>query len=287
MTPGPNLFVVGAAKAGTTALWRHLDAHPDVFMSKVKEPHHFSRAGLRPGQGAVKDPAAYVRLFAEGAARRYRGEASPSYLWDPDTPSKIARAAPDARIVVSLRDPVERAWSGYVMLVTIGCEPRTFPEAVEEELAGRVAVDARPPPYLARGRYAEQLERYLDVFGDALALIWFEEFTRDVRGTMVHLYDWLELDPGVALQLPSAPIVPHLEPRNGLARAILAVPGARRAGAAALSGRALRGAQRVFFHHVKPELDSAMRERLREVFADDDARLRSLVGRELPWDAAK
>jgi hypothetical protein len=284
LTPGPNLFVVGAAKAGTTSLWRHLDAHPDIFMSRVKEPHFFSRGGMHPVQVAIKDPAAYAQLFERGAKKRYRGEASPSYLWDPDTPGRIEASVEDARIIVSLRDPVERAWSNYVMASMIGTERRSFERAIEDELAGLVDPADQPPPYLHRGRYAEQLERYLDRFGDRTTVVWFEEFAQDVRATMRTVFERLGVDPRPASRLDPAPVVPHLEARNSAARAVFAVPGARRAGLALLRGRALRLAQWALLHHPKPELDHRVRARLREEFARDDDRLRALVGRSLPWD---
>ena len=131
---GPNLFVVGAVKAGTTSLWTHLDAHPDVFMSRPKEPHFFSRARM-PADQLVKDPVEYAGLFARGAALRYRGDASPSYLWDPDSPARIKEAVPDARIIISLRDPVDRAYANYLGHIREGLDPRTFRDAVRAELA--------------------------------------------------------------------------------------------------------------------------------------------------------
>ena len=104
----PNLFVVGAAKAGTTSLWRYLDQHPAIYMSPVKEPHYFSSftPGLFP---AVKDEGEYLRLFRDAGDAPLRGEASASYLWDAETPRRHPSRSPDAKIVISLRDPVERA----------------------------------------------------------------------------------------------------------------------------------------------------------------------------------
>ena len=284
MRPGPNLFVVGAAKAGTTSLWAHLKAHPEIFMAKVKEPHFYSRGGLAPGQLSVKDPEEYARLFARGAARRYRGEASPSYLWDESAAARIKRAEPEARILVSLRDPVERAWSSYVMCTSLGLEDRPFEQALDDELAGGVDIAAQPPPYLARGRYAEQLARYLELFGDATILVWFDELAADTRGTMRSVFDRLGLDPLPAERLDPTPVVPHLRPRNAAAAALLGLPGVRRAGDALLRGRVRRLAQAAVLRHEKPELHPLTRSRLRELFAPDDDRLRELLGRPLPWD---
>src|SRR5918999_4531871 len=115
--PWPNLFVVGAARAATTSLWRYLDEHHDIWMALVKEPNFFSGvpAVLAP---TVHDEASYLRLFAPGAACKLRGEASTSYLWHEGVPAAIKRASPEARIVISLRDPVERAYSAYWLAVS-------------------------------------------------------------------------------------------------------------------------------------------------------------------------
>jgi hypothetical protein len=284
VTPGPNLFVVGAAKAGTTSLWAHLRSHPDVFMCQPKEPHFFSCGGLGPLQISIKEPEPYARLFAPGARKRYRGEASPSYLWDPETPARIKAAVPDARIVVSLRDPVDRAWSNYVMSRSLGFEHRSFAQALDEELTHGAEIAAQPSPYIFRGRYAEQLERYLELFGDATIVLWFDELAADVRGTMRMVFERLGIDPRPADRLDPAPVIPHLRPRSGAADVLLRVPGARRSAGAILRGRLRRLVEAAVFEHVKPELDPEIRRMLRDVFAPHDDRLRALVGRALPWD---
>jgi hypothetical protein len=285
LTPGPNLFVVGAAKAGTTSLWWYLDKHPEIHMSKVKEPHFFSRGGMHRLATPVKDPERYARLFARGARRRYRGEASPSYLSDPETPDRIKAAVPDARIVVSLRDPVERAWSNYLMWAQKGFEHRSFEEALEQEFATREPdVFVHPPPYFYRGLYAEPVERYLDAFDGAALVLFFEEFVADVRGAMGRIFEWLGLDPTPAASLLEEPVFPYQVPRNVLARVVLRTPGSHRVGDAVLRGRTRAWAQRALLRRDKPVLDSETRRMLRERYAPHDDRLRALLGRSLPWD---
>lgn len=281
---GPNLFVVGAAKAGTTSLSAHLDVHPDIFMSRTKEPEFFSRS-LMKGQAAVKEPAAYARLFARGAQHLYRGEASPSYLWDPETARRIKQAVPDARMIISLRDPVERAWSNYLMWIRNGNEQRSFAQAVNEELADDdVDYAAVPPPYVARGYYDEQVARYLEAFGDATIVLLFEEFVADVRGTMGSVFERLGLDSAPAKTLDPAPLYAFLMPRNAAVGALLRVPGLRRAGDLVFRGPVRTRVDRLVFNIEKPKLDPELRRLLRKVYAPHDARLRELLGRSLPWD---
>ena len=132
-TRWPNLFIAGAAKAGTGYLYTHLGAHPDIRMSGLKEPHFFSQVELwpevRPFVTTVTDEGAYLKLF-EGAGERYAGEASTSYFWQPATADRIQERCPDARVIISLRDPVERAYSHYLNDHRAGVEPRSFLDAV-------------------------------------------------------------------------------------------------------------------------------------------------------------
>ena len=102
-------------------------------MAQVKEPNFFSGV-RRPLNPDVHDEASYLRLFAPGAHCKLRGEASTSYLWAKDVPARIKRVNPEARILISLRDPVERAHSGYWYRVALGEEDRPFSEVVQDEL---------------------------------------------------------------------------------------------------------------------------------------------------------
>jgi Sulfotransferase domain len=274
----PNLFVVGAAKAATTSLWRYLQAHPDVFMARIKEPHFFSRGGVN-GIPVAKTEEAYLALFARAGGAAYRGEASVSYLWDPEAAEVLERWAPDARILISLRDPVERAYSHYWTHVRIGTERRTFREAVDAELEGRHDVLSVPPPYVSRGYYAEQVRPYLELFEHVLVLF-FEELVADVRGSMRTVFEFLGLDVRPADRIRPVVHYPFAVPRNDLARRLL--------GRRALRGlAAFRGPrQRALMQYRKPELEPATRALLREHFALHDERLRALLGRSLPWDFA-
>jgi sulfotransferase family protein len=281
---GPNLFVVGAAKSGTTSLWAQLDAHPEIYMSHPKEPHYFSRARV-PVDQLVKSPTAYAELFAGGANHRYRGDASTSYLWDPESPARIRQAAPGARIVISLRDPVERAYANYLGHLRVGFDKRPFSEVVRTELAdGDVDLAAVPAPHVARGFYDEQVARYLQAFGDATLVLLFDELIADVRGTMRTVFEWLGVDVAPAETLDPAPVYPFLMPRNASVAALRRVPVVRRAANVVVRGPLRKRIDRVVFNVEKPPLDPEIRRLLREVYAPHDARLRQLLGRSLPWD---
>ena len=110
METWPNFFIVGAPKSGTTSLYEYLKQIPQVYMSPVKEPHYFSKSivpdnhFLKP----IRDKKKYLNLF-EGAKNEIAiGEASPTYLADPEAPKLIHELVPNAHIIIILRDPIER-----------------------------------------------------------------------------------------------------------------------------------------------------------------------------------
>lgn len=173
----PGFVVIGAQKAGTSSLYGQLAAHPSVLPALRKEVHFFDRP---PGP-----PARYRAWFPRQAALDARtartgfaltGEATPFYLFHPAVPERLRAVVPDARLIAVLRDPVARAISGYHHAVRMGHESRPIAEALDPDAAEVLApaadvawydassCPARRRGYLARGRYAEQLERWLAVF---------------------------------------------------------------------------------------------------------------------------
>src|SRR5687767_12736237 len=106
----PNFFVCGAARSGTTSLWEYLRQHPDIYMPAAiehKEPSYFCDLY------GMSDWNQYLALFREAGNRKRVGEASGPYLTSPESAGRLKEAAPEARIIILLRDPAERAWSLY------------------------------------------------------------------------------------------------------------------------------------------------------------------------------
>src|SRR5262245_2340675 len=163
---------LGAQKAGTTALYEYLRRHAQITGPSWKEATFFDRHWARGERW-------YRGNFPNLARTREKlvGEASPSYVFHPLAPQRVEELLPEARLIVLVRNPVDRALSQYNHEVALGREPLPFEEALdaeEQRLRGeeeRMAADPRyvsrewwSHTYKARGRYAEQLERWLAVF---------------------------------------------------------------------------------------------------------------------------
>jgi hypothetical protein len=279
----PNLFVVGAPKGGTTTLWRYLDEHPDVFMSPVKEPNFF----LDPTP-PVKVPTedAYLRLFSGADDERWLGEASGRYFSDPTTPVLIKARVPDARIMIALRDPVERAYSSYWHDVKFGIEHRPFAEVVGEQLDdSRLPVGADPEKkHVYLGFYSQHVARFVDVFGDAVRVGFLEDLHADPAGEAASIFEFLDVAPELAQQTSPGAHNVFAQPRNRLAARLMASPRAR-AGGRAVFPEPLRTwvEDLVLRRGRKPSLDPALRARLQAAFEADRETLERLLGRAVPW----
>ena len=158
--PLPDFVVIGTQKGGTSYFYRLLTKHPLVKRAAAKELHFFDNE-------FVEGVGWYRRCFSEGKRvdghRTITGEASPSYLFDPQVPERMAQVVPEARLIALLRNPVDRAYSHYQMEVRRGKEARTFEQATQEEMTsveGQGNTVDVPHAYLRRGLYAEQLERF-------------------------------------------------------------------------------------------------------------------------------
>jgi hypothetical protein len=175
--PLPGFLILGAQKGGTTALYAYLLWHPGITGPAWKEVSYFDRHYRRGVHW-------YRGHFPLRPGGRMVGEASPGYLFHPLAPERVRATVPDAKLIALLRDPVDRALSHYHHEVGLGREPLTFEEAIEaepERTHGEEERLAREPgyfshawwdyTYLARGRYAEQLERWLAVFPQAQLLV--------------------------------------------------------------------------------------------------------------------
>ena len=173
----PTALIVGAQKAGTTALYAWLRDHPAVVGPVWKEVNYFDRR-------YAKGPRWYRGNFHGPAARRSCSRRAPGYLFHPQAPQRVRELIPDARLVALVREPVGRAYSHYQHEVALGREPLSSSGRVaaeDERMDGELDRMLADPAYfshawwnytyLARGRYAEQLERWLEVFPEEQLLV--------------------------------------------------------------------------------------------------------------------
>jgi hypothetical protein len=201
----PDFFLVGAPKCGTTALYDMIGAHPEIFVSPVKEPDFFAadiRAAVfgdrtfRSGEtaGPITDWSQYLELFSGAVPSQRLGEGSVCYLASRVAAAAIHERCPEARILMVLRDPADRLFSHYSAAVAARSTRATFPEWLAAA-AVREETDAAPVGPVVAGRYGANLQRYLAVFpASRIHVAWHEDFVRDPAATVQHIFGFLGVD---------------------------------------------------------------------------------------------
>jgi len=287
MPAWPNLFIAGAPRCGTSSLHAWLQTIPGICMSRIKEPNYFSRRLIgddNPLLKPIRDEGQYLQLFSDCGDAKFVGEASPTYLEDPEAPALINCTVPDAKVIVSLRDPVERLYSLYLMLRNNRATTGSFTAEIERGLPER----GNPRSALVAprsGKYAEQVERYRGVFGDSrFKVLIFEEMMADVPATLQAILDFLGIDHEVGA-FAEPPQRQYSEARGPLVRYLFGNRTISRASEALIPFKLRKLIRNAFLvkRVPKPPMEPAARAFLTDYYRDDVARLEGLLGRRLPW----
>jgi len=247
LRPLPDFLILGAQKAGTTALYAYLRWHPEITGPSFKEVSFFDRHYAKGER--------WYRAHMPVRRRSLVGEASPSYLFHPLAPERVAGMLPAARLIALVRNPVDRAFSHYQHEVALGREPLSFEDAVDREderMQGELERMLRDPSYfslawwnytyIARGRYAEQLERWFAAFPrEQLLVLFTEQLSADTAATYRRVLDFL-----------------------------------------GVTARDLETYPRIFDRDYA-DMNPGTRARLHKEFENPNRRLASLLGRDLPW----
>ena len=289
----PDFFIVGAFKAGTTAMYEYLRAHPQVFMSVPKEPMYFGR-DLTPRYRRMTEDE-YLALFRDALPEQRAGEASPWYLYSAQAANEIDEFAPQGQVMIMLRNPVDVMHAQHSQLVFNRREDLTdFAAAIDAEperrQGDRVPPEAIRPEalfYRHSVRFPEQVRRYIDVLGRArIHFVVFDDLLADPRAVYRSTLEFLGVDP--AFEVDLSVYNPNRQARSGrVQRAIFTPP-------RPLRGLVGRLRQMPFAHRLRDALvaanssraervtmDLALRARLTAEFAPQVSELGEIIGRDL------
>ena len=193
-----DFFIVGAPKAGTTSLYYYLNEHPEIEMSTQKETDFFSdsaiqKQGLYYGKNRIDTLEKYHNLFPTTQEKKY-GEASVSYLFYEDVPEKIKAYNSKGKIIIMLRNLVDRAFSHYLMDYRLGLISSTLEEVIESKSYNKKS-KLFYQQYIELGLYFKQVKRYLEIFGsENVHIILYQDFKNDIEVVMKKVYHFLEVD---------------------------------------------------------------------------------------------
>lgn len=282
----PDFLIVGAARAGTTSLYYWLKQHPEVFMPDIKEPSYFVH-----GYG-ISDWEKYLSLFEPGRGKKAIGEASAAYLAAPESPRWIREILGDVKIIILLRNPVERAWSLYCWMVMEGYEwISNFEQALAEEekrFNNRTFRQSNPEyfwdyMYFRSGLYYEQVKRYIDLFGENVRVYLFDDLINLPKRVYADICNFLGINesfsPTFTPQNPSR--VPRVVALQFAARRLQIVLGKL--------PRGLRRASRLIpllmtlnvSMGYKASTQPDLKKRLQDDYREDIAKLSELIQRDL------
>jgi len=269
----PNFLIIGASKCGTTSLYQYLAQHPDVFMSAIKETNWFAYEGQNESRYPIRTSEAYERLFDGVTGQRAIGEASPQYLKSAAAAAeRIAAALPGVRLVASLRDPADRAYSSYLHSLRDGIERRGVEEAMQPGSR-----------YVEQSLYHPPLSRYFERFERGrIKVILYDDLSADPAAVMRDLYAFLGVDERFAVDVSNrhgVGTIPRLQFLNRMLTRSTAR--FRRLFPSLLKGSGIAGwVQRPLLRGPDP-LPPAVRRPLVDYFHDDIARTGELIGRDL------
>lgn len=285
----PNFIVIGAAKAGTTALYWYLAEHPGIFMSPMKETNFLAFGVDESGALLYGDPELhkfpittrdeYEALFLEAGDATAIGEASPIYLECPQVPQRIETLIPSAKIICGLRNPVDRAYSDYQMYL------RARGRRLDP------AMDLRPDAPWARpdshwvsiGKYHGLLSPYFARFPRAKIHIYlFDDMRANAPAVTKAIYGFLDVDDRFLPDFETPHNVGGVPARIGLER-LLTAKGVRKALDPWVPKAIADYARRLRTSNLRaaPPLPAEMREQLTSYFREDIVKTAELVDRDL------
>ena len=289
----PNFLILGAAKAGTTSLHYYLDQHPEIYMSKVKEPRFFALEGETPNfqnpdnlinRTSITELEEYQQLFADVSTEKAIGETSPLYLYSAKAVERIKYYIPQAKLIVVLRNPVERAYSCYTHLVREGYESLSFEAGLATE-SERIANNwAHLWHYRQAGYYYQQVKRYFDCFApEQIQVYLYEDLNQDSVALVQNVCRFLEVAddfvPDLTRQnvsgIPKYKALHHLVNRgNSIRKALKRVLPQQLRSTVAQNIREWN-------LQAKPPLTATVAHKLKQQYREDILKLQDLLQRDL------
>jgi len=292
----PNFLLIGPGRSGTTSLHYYLQQHPQIYMSPVKEPGFLALEGqtLRIPRGwgragyTFTELERYQELFAGVTSEKAIGESSVNYIHLKGAISGIKKHVPDAKLVVNLRNPVDKAYSGYILRVREGIEPLDFEEALAAEPETPrtdLEWDFDERRFFRSGFHCLHLRRFLDSFPrEQIGIFFFDDLIADPLNWVRSIFRFLEVDDSVDLDLSVQHNASRI-PRSQTLERFQNKPNALKTLVRSVTPAPLRKALAGVLHRRNsaelPPLSPQTRRKLTEMYREDINRLQELVGRDL------
>lgn len=290
----PNFLIVGAQKSGTTSVFEYLSQHPEVYTPPCKEPHYFSNS---PSPNLAKNDKEYEDLFKNATNEKAIGEASVSYLIDPLAPIKIKKLIPEAKIIILLREPVDRSYSQWWHMYQLGHEKYTFEKALSieqkrinsKDFQKKIKVYGGFFYYFQSSLYYNYVYKYLNIFGKKNVRIYiFEEFIYNLSKLCYELFKFINVNPNFK---PDFKIYnkSHSPKIKNLQKLLTKPPSLLKSvfdsSPKSLKQKIYNNLKIIYWKNTKevkkPPLDPKLKKTLRNEFITDIHKLEKLINRDL------
>ena len=206
----PNFIIIGAMKSATTSLYTYIKQHPDIFMTKVKEPMFFNNfqqennyniLGSKSKKSTTLEE--YLAMFKDAKNEKAIGEASPAYIYNENAPYLIKEHLPDVKIMAILRQPIDRAYSNFLHTKRADRENvNSFEQAIKIEKE-RISDNWSPLyHYIQKGFYSVQLKRYYNLFRkENIKVYLFEDVVKNPKETLKDIFKFLNVDENIEIDV--------------------------------------------------------------------------------------
>tara|TARA_Y100000590_G_scaffold115951_1_gene132327 strand:- start:18219 stop:19112 length:894 start_codon:yes stop_codon:yes gene_type:complete len=284
----PNFFIVGAPKSATTNISYYLIQHPEIFMPEELEPYYFARHDVPKNytREIISDKKKYLQIFKNNKNANFIGESSPVYLYCPQSAMDIKNQYPDAKIIISLRNPIEIVYSQYFSLKFMGFDNNSNFDAILKKDLERISkneffIDS----ILEAGFYSKHIKRFQNLFPEnQIKIIIFEEYVKNSIQEISSILSFLGTKETVDFK--DVPKNSFREPKNSFANAILKNSILRKTSRRFIPSvtRSKIGEKFLVKESSRPKLEQNLRIRLQKIYDEDVKELEILLNRKLPWN---
>ena len=284
----PNFFIVGGSKCGTTNISYYLNLHPKIFFSELNEPYYFCKWDVPEKynrNSMITNMKKYLDLFKNVKNEIIVGEASSPYLTCPHAALEIKKAFPNSKILISIRNPIERSHSAYFSYQFMKPNEQNFMEMIkthEKLISEKIFyIDS----ILESGFYTKNIKRYQEIFGkENVKIIIFEDYIKNTVQNINSIFKFLGINDKIDLNEQSKGS--YRVPKNFLAKSLLNNKNFRKV-STILIPTVMRQklGDKYFLKQVKkPEMLENERDYLRKLYNNEVMELERLLGKKLPWN---
>jgi len=284
----PNFFIVGGSKCGTTNISYYLNLHPKIFFTKLNEPYYFCQWDVPEDykrNSMITDMKNYLNLFKDVTNETIVGEASSPYLSCPHAASEIKKAFPKSKILISIRNPIERAHSAYFSYKFMHPTKKNFMEMIKEHeklIKDRIFyIDS----ILESGFYTKNIINFQNAFGEEnVKIIIFEEYIKNIESGIRSILNFLGLSENIQFEEQSKGS--YRVPKNSLSKILLNNKEFRKISTVIIPTvmRQKLGDKYFLKQEKKPEMGKNERTYLKKLYKNEATELEKFLGKKLPWD---